>query len=443
MTEQPNIILLSIDALRADHLGSHGYERETSPFLDDLASRELEFKTAISASSHTREAVPALLSGKYPDVFAANGYHYVPETVADRLSAAGFQTAGFHSNPYVSRAYGYDSGFDTFDDDLVLGQNRLVALAQRALDKFLLNKGNYHARAEEINSRSLSWLDSRNNDQPFFLWNHYMDPHGPYNPPERFSFGEQLLSNNEAQYLYQKTINNPSAVTNAEHRNLIDSYDGEIRYLDDQLSAFFDVLKEQGLVKESLIIVTADHGDAFGEHGYFTHPRHLHETLLHVPLLVSPPGNSTDKTIKFPVSTLDIVPTFLKFARVEYEELPNESLIDMDGATIKERPNVVFASATGEDADEGLRRFAGRTKTKKVVIERKIEDGSIQNEQSFDLNSDPDEQKPAEELDEELLELRNRVVSFSTDRLGAVGNDAQTYPDNPEVEERLEALGYK
>ncbi|TKX52551.1 arylsulfatase, partial [Halorubrum sp. SP3] len=107
MTDRPNTILLSIDALRADHLGAHGYNRETSPFLDELADRELEFTTAISASSHTREAVPALLSGRYPDVFAANGYRYVPKTVADRLSEARFRTAGFHSNPYVSRAYGY------------------------------------------------------------------------------------------------------------------------------------------------------------------------------------------------------------------------------------------------------------------------------------------------------------------------------------------------
>ena len=100
MTDRLNIILLSIDALRPDHLRSHGYNRETSLFLNGLADRELEFMTVISESSHAREAVPALLSGCYPDVFAANGYRCVPETVADRLSETGFRTAGFHLNSY-------------------------------------------------------------------------------------------------------------------------------------------------------------------------------------------------------------------------------------------------------------------------------------------------------------------------------------------------------
>ncbi|RLM62459.1 sulfatase, partial [Halorubrum sp. Atlit-26R] len=328
MTDRPNIILLSIDALRADHLGAHGYDRETSPFLDELADRELAFTTAISASSHTREAVPALLSGRYPDVFAANGYRYVPKTVADRLSEAGFRTAGFHSNPYVSRAYGYDSGFDTFDDDLVLGRNRFFALAQRALNKFVLNKGEYHARAAEINERSLSWLDSIDDDRPFFLWSHYMDPHGPYNPPEEYSYSERELSNNDAQALYQKTIERPEDVSENERQLLIDAYDGEIRYLDDQLRRFFELLGDRGLVKESLIVVTADHGDAFGEHGYYTHPRHLHESLLHVPLLVSPPNASSSKTIHEPVSTLDIVPTIMEYVNRPDEELPGFSLMN-------------------------------------------------------------------------------------------------------------------
>lgn len=125
--EEPSVILLSINALRADHLGYHGYERESSPFLDSLAEHSISFTNAISTSSHIREAMPALLSGRYPDEFAANGYRKTGDTIADRLFEEGYATAGFHSNSDLSRAYGYDSGFDPFND-LMLGQTRLFAL---------------------------------------------------------------------------------------------------------------------------------------------------------------------------------------------------------------------------------------------------------------------------------------------------------------------------
>src|SRR6056297_2275707 len=165
--EPDNVILLSGDALRADHLSCYGYHRETSPVLDEFAEESIRFENAYSASSHTREAVPALLTGEYPDVAVDSKYHLASETIASTLSEEGFATAGFHSNPFVSRAYGFDQGFDIFDDDLHLGQHKLLALAQRAYDKL---RNRHYARAEEINHRALKWIDSLE-DGPFFLWN--------------------------------------------------------------------------------------------------------------------------------------------------------------------------------------------------------------------------------------------------------------------------------
>lgn len=442
---RPNIILLSIDALRADHLGAHGYKRETTPFLDELAEREIEFKTAISASSHTREAVPALLSGRYPDVFAANGYQYVPKTVADRLSEVGYRTAGFHSNPYVSRAYGFDSGFDTFDDDLVLGQNRFVALAQRAVNKYVLNRGEYHARAAEINDRSLSWLNSVDDGQPFFLWNHYMDPHGPYNPPAKYTYADCELSNDEAQTLYQKTIDHPDEITERERQSLIDAYDGEIRYLDEQLRTFFAALDDRGLLEESLIVVTADHGDAFGEHGYYTHPRYLHESLLHVPLIVSLPGEGRNNTVMMPVSTLDIVPTMLEYAGESGTELLRDPLVDDDGELVQNE-EVVFASATGENEYEGIRRFAARGERWKAVLEREIESGEIVSEAVYDLAEDPTETDVLSVENAGYITFAQQLKDFSVSRLDSVEpttREENTVEQSAEINERLEALGYK
>lgn len=442
MSDRPNVILLTVDALRADHVGYHGYERDTTPFLDSLADRVARFDTAISASSHTREALPALLSGAYPDVFAANEYRCATETVADRLSTAGYATAGFHSNPYVSRAYGYDSGFDTFDDDLRLGRNRFMALVQRALDKFLLNKGEYHARAETINRKSLEWLDE--SDEPCFLWNHYMDPHGPYNPPEGYTFADRELSNSEAHDLYQKCIKRPDEVTDEEIELLIDTYDGEIRYLDDQLRKVFDALNDRGLLDETLVVVTADHGDAFYEHGYYTHPRYLHEYLIHVPLLVSVPGDEP-RHFERPMSLLNVVPTILDWAGVE-ADLPGRSLLDAGRVSVKSHLNVAYASAQGENEHQGIRRFAVRDERWKVHLERDLDSGEVVRTGVFDLESDQREQRSVESADERARELTERLETHSRERLTAVSSAVPTESDaesDDEIEERLEALGYK
>mgnify|MGYP000678179723 CR=1 FL=1 len=222
-----NIILLSFDALRADHLGLYGYKRNSSPNLDRLEQECIQFTNAYSASSHTREAVPALLTGEYPDSAVSSNYRLNSDSIASTLSETGFATAGFHSNPFISRAYGFDQGFDKFDDDLHLGQHKLVALAQRALDKL---RNRHYARAEEINDRSLSWIDSLNSKKSFFLWNHYMDTHGPYEPPGEYTniYTNKQLSKREAQSLYQRAIDNPESITKQEHRLLIDLYDAEI-----------------------------------------------------------------------------------------------------------------------------------------------------------------------------------------------------------------------
>ena len=114
MSDWEHVVVLSADALRADHLSCYNYQRETSPVLDDLAAESLRFTNAYSASSHTRKAVPALPTGEYPDSAVDEDYRLASETVATTLSERGFATGGFHSNPFVSRAYGFDRGFDTF-----------------------------------------------------------------------------------------------------------------------------------------------------------------------------------------------------------------------------------------------------------------------------------------------------------------------------------------
>ncbi|MBV0903304.1 sulfatase [Haloarcula salina] len=419
MTALPrNVILLSFDALRADHLGCYGYERDTSPNLDQLAEVSTLFRNAYSASSHTREAVPALLTGEYPDVAIDDGFRLATDTVASMLAEAGFATAGFHSNPFVSRAYGFDTGFDEFDDDLHFGKNKFVALAQRALDKL---RNRHYARATEINERSLSWLDSLDGE-PFFLWNHYMDTHGPYEPPSEYRtmYAEREISDRKAQSLYQRAIKSPESITDEERRLLIDLYDAEIAYNDDRVGAFLDALRDRGVLSDSLLIVTADHGDAFGEHGYYEHPRYLHDEITHVPMLVRPPEGG-DGLVDVPASTLDIAATVADV--IEHGgDLPGRSLL---GAPWDER--TVFLQARGEGDDSHLRRYSLRTSEHACFCERNVETDALEFEDCRDR------------------ELRGELEAHIEERIRREGGEggSETESVDDEIERRLSALGYK
>ncbi|WP_363465085.1 sulfatase [Halogeometricum borinquense] len=412
-----HVILLSGDALRADHLSCHGYHRETTPILDELAAEGIHFTNAYSPSSHTREAVPALLTGEYPDVAIDSDYRLATDTVASTLSEEGYATGGFHSNPFVSRAYGFDQGFDTFDDDLHFGKHKLIALAQRALDKL---RNRHYARADEINERSLSWIDSLDSDQSFFLWNHYMDTHGPYEPPGEYAtlYRESGISERDAQSLYQRAIKDPDSITDEERQLLIDLYDAEIRYNDEKIGEFLDKLRERELLENSLLVFTADHGDAFGEHGYYEHPRYLHDEITHVPLLVRPPGGTSD-VIETPVSTLDIVATIQDLVNGESEpSLLTPSYGD---------DHRVFSQASGENEHSHIRRYAIRSADGLCFCERDQETDSI----TFG--------------DCTTRSLRDELEAHVEERVRVENGESESESDevDEEIERRLSALGYK
>ncbi|WP_089649607.1 sulfatase [Halobacterium hubeiense] len=423
MDNWEHVVLLSADALRADHLSCYDYHRTTSPVLDTLAAEGIQFINAYSASSHTREAVPSLLTGRHPNDAVDRKYHLAADTISSALSDAGFATGGFHSNPFVSRAYGFDQGFDEFDDDLHLGQHKLVALAQRALDKL---RNRHYARADEINERSLNWIDSLDDGESFFVWNHYMDTHGPYEPPGEYGtlYRDDRIPDSEAQSLYQRAIDDPESITADERQMLLDCYDGEIRYNDESIGAFLDALEERDLLDDSLIIFTADHGDAFGERGYYEHPRYVHDELVHVPLLVRAPGVEPT-TVETPVSTLDIVATLLSKTGVFDGSLPGDNLLEVAANPEAFEDRIVFSSARGEDDDAHVRRFSARSSTGTWYA---------------DYDSNLDEATPPNDS-----EIPDSLHEHITGQVGggdlSGGNDEDAVDD--EIEDRLSALGYK
>lgn len=428
---QTNIILISIDALRADHLSSLGHHRQTSPVLDSVAEKCVSFTTAFSPSSHTREAIPALLSGRYPDEAVNEKYTLATETIASRLEQVGFRTGGFHSNPFVSRAFGFDDGFDVFNDDLYLGQNKLIAFAQRAYDKL---RNRHYARADEINKRSLNWVDSLD-EGPFFLWNHYMDVHGPYAPPNQYRrFTDNSISDKKAQKIYQRSIKSPDSITDEQQDLLIDLYDSEIRYLDEHLGNLFEELENRDLFSNSMVIITSDHGEVFGEHGYYEHPRYPYRELLHVPLFISTPNN---RQIIYddPVSTLDIVPTILEECSISDRSLDGVPLQSRWKTPDSCNDEYRFGQASTENDDgHWVRRYGIHSSNGGEIIEYTLSEHSGKT-LIWSNNS-------TTELSNRLSEHALNRLESSSQRYQKKSTTEEDDDTSNEIEDRLEALGY-
>lgn len=410
-----NVILLTVDALRADHLPLHGYGRRTAPFLTAFAEDRTWFEKAYSASSHTREALPAILTGKYPDSAVGDAWELGGTSLATMLGEQSLRTGAFHSNPYASRAYGFEQGFDTFDDDLYLGDSRLLSLLQRGIQK-LRNK--HYARAEVINERSLSWVDE--GGSPFFLWNHYMDVHGPYEPPGdyRTEYATERVSDEECRDLYRRAVDRPETIAADERETLKALYDAEIRYLDDRLAEFVAALEDRDLLTDSLVVLSADHGEAFGEHGYYAHPRQLHDEMVHVPMVLSADNRGA---VGAPASTIDIVPTALDALGHDVDRFEGRSLLEV-GKTPDGDSRVVFSQSRRHD-DPRKVRFAARNRESVSFLEVDTGDGS-------EVSASGDA-------------LIERLREHANGRLADEAFDAGGDGTSKTVEDRLDALGYR
>lgn len=421
-----NVVLLTIDALRADHVSLYGYERTTTPHLDRFGEEGTWFTNAVSISSHTREAIAPLLSGCYPPNAVTETYRFCAESIVEQVSTTDIRTAAFHSNPYLSRPYGYARGFDTFYDSVPLPSNRLSALLHRTWEKI---RNRHYTRATEINDRALSWLDSEG-EEPFFLWNHYMDVHGPYDPPEASSgFGTNLPEGRSAQRLYLQAKNRSSTISPAERQILIDLYDSEIRYVDNQIGKFLDSLRNRGLLEKTVVIITADHGEGLGEKGYFGHPRHLHDGLVRVPLLVRFPDQSVPP-VETPVSTIDVAPTILTVFDQDASMLPGTPLQHHSHSQDKLTNRCVMSLVSPEEGSDHW-RIAGRMRSGKAFGTMKITEADASHR--FTPSGDP----------AVCRRLTRFVRTHSFDMKSQSTEENEVASTNPVVARRLTILGYQ
>ena len=302
---RPNVVLISVDTLRADHVGCYGYAREATPELDKFAERSVRFANAFAQASWTLPSHMCMMTSQYPHIHGVETDKQAladeTVTVAEVLGEHGYETGAVISWTFVSKKYGFAQGFDEFEE--LLPPPHLVNSETTASYK-----------AEEVTNHAIRWLQ-RERDKPFFLFVHYFDPHINYAPPPPFDrmFVEnyQGLRRGSFKWLRQHirgARGRPATISDEDLKYVEGLYDGEIRYTDTHVGRLLAAIEAQVGLEDTLIIFTSDHGEEFNDHGSMEgHQWTLYDEVLHVPFLVHLPGDRNAGTvIDTPIELIDI-----------------------------------------------------------------------------------------------------------------------------------------
>jgi arylsulfatase A-like enzyme/Flp pilus assembly protein TadD len=393
--EHPNVLLVTIDTLRADHLGCYGRAAAVTPAIDALAARGVRFATAIAHVPLTGPSHASILTGRTPlgHGFRDNGGYVLAaqvKTAAEDFGQAGYRTAAFVSAFPLDRRFGFDRGFETYDDHLPKGNDRRRTPYVERL-------------ADATTDAATRWLSApAAAGAPFFLWVHYYDPHAPYEPPGGLA-----------------------------ERFRTSPYDGEIAFVDAQLSRLLRTLEDKGTLARTLVLVTADHGEALGEHGEGTHGLFVYDSTLKIPWIMAGPGIGAGRVSTTVARGIDLLPTLLDYAGVPPRaDLEGRSLRPAaEGHEMSDAP--AYAESLYPEREFGWAPLhAWRTARHKLIEAPRPE--------LYDLEVDAGEQtnKAADEP-ARVAELR-RVLQSAVSR-PAPSSAAEV---DPETAERLRALGY-
>ncbi len=433
----PNIVLIVIDTLRADHLSHYGYGRPTAPALDGFAETATLFTDCTSPAPWTVPSVASVMTGLHPARHRLHRMGFaLPEdlvTVAEVLRDGGWQTAAVSFNPYIRPDFGFDQGFDLFED----------------------HRGKFGASPDV--AEMVHWVDTwltEDPPQPFFLYLQPMNVHGPYKVPKearrvllgrppsrRFKyFGEPMRAIMRKGRLDLREQVDPAYV-----ESLIDQYDTAVRYTTDQVARIFALLSSRGLFDNTLIILTADHGEELFDHGGFNHGTSMHRELLHVPLYVKMPGQREASQISTPVSLLDLFPTILDVAGLQSRpHVDGRSMLpvlDDPSSAAGLDPRSLVYQCKWQKHFVGSAISSGRFKLVKIIsnYERTSHGWRL-----YDVRSDPGEHIDLAENQSEVLErLRremDRAISQNEEPQGPKPEDRRHLLATDH--ERLRALGY-
>jgi choline-sulfatase len=457
---RPNILIYTIDTLRADHSSLYGYARNTTPFLKKLGASGVVFEDCQAQSTWTKTSIASLMTSLYSFthgiVSDADTIPSGASTLAEQLRAAGYVTASIVSSPFVGRATGLERGFDYLLEYPVVAR-QVNPQTDRGTDSAALNKVVF------------PWLDLHH-DEPFFLYAHATDPHAPYEPPPPF---EALFANpadtatfNREYSGFRTNHENGGGVvispgicrkagidSDSFIRQAADRYDGEISHNDHSLELLVSKLKQLGVLENTLIIVVSDHGEEFWDHGWTAHGHTVYQELTHTLLLMwNPALFPTPRRIREPVQLIDVMPTVLDLLGLKTPPVvEGQSLAPLTRGHIFKRRGLVVASRFAAVRKEGLvpenavDDFAIMDARWKFIYRNKAAKAGVKKVELYDRVADRCErhdisaQHPAEvegmvSTLSQWIESQNKVRSI-------IGHAGRSQLDEQTLE-RLRSLGY-
>jgi arylsulfatase A-like enzyme len=315
----PNIVLISIDSLRPDHLGAYGYERDTSPTIDRLAREGARFENVLSTTSWTLPAHAALFTGLYDSTHGLvdNGQKLDDGhvTLAEVLKARGYETAGFFGGPYLHPVFGLSQGFDVYQSCMTTTDDD--ARERRVRREARLRRGRSHKdiTGPRTQAEIARWAEARTATSPYFLFVHLWDVHYDFVPPSPF---DEIFDTGYKGGVTGRLMTDPNIRPNMGRRGLehvISLYDGEIRWTDHVLDEILADLASRGMLENTLVVITSDHGEEFFEHRSKGHAKSLFDEVLKVPLIFWwPDALEAGLVVSQQVRLVDLFPTLAGFA---------------------------------------------------------------------------------------------------------------------------------
>lgn len=303
-----NVILITIDALRKDLLGCYNNKRELTPFIDSIAAKSIICKNAQSVGPYTEASFRGILASSYYLEYGKEKKLSAKRTlISEVLKQSGITTAAFHSNPYLSAYFGWNRGWDFFYDFMEVEVGDEVP----------------YVTGKEINRKVSEWLSAYSKHNPFFLWVHYMDVHEPYMPEERYI---QIvdpsikLGKTEMYRLFKDVVLKRDVSDKNKIELLRMLYAAKVREVDDYIRELFSIFEKLKVADDSVIIITSDHGDEFGEHGGLSHDGKMYSELIDIPLIIYNPTRTKGITWDALVSNIDIPPTIAYLFGIERVE---------------------------------------------------------------------------------------------------------------------------
>jgi arylsulfatase A-like enzyme/Flp pilus assembly protein TadD len=401
----PNVVLISIDTLRADHIGCYGYKQIKTPNIDALAADGVRFDRAFAVVPVTLPSHSSILTGTYPMFsgmhdFSGNKLSPLQPTLASVLKQAGYQTGAVIGAAVLDSRFGLNQGFDFYYDHFEFSR-----LDEANLD-LMERPGNVVADV------ALDWL-AQNSSKTFFLWMHLYDPHFPYAPPQPYN----------REYASQP-------------------YDGEIAFADEQVGRILHFLKDKGLYQNTIIVLCGDHGESLGEHGEATHGFFIYNATMHVPLIIRLPAANAGRVNEDPVSLVDLMPTVLAAlgrdipSQVQGHNLLSSMPADQDSAAKKTaHERNVYGETYLPRIHFNWSELRGAENTKYHFID-------APRPELYDVAGDPGEvHNLFPEKKAVAEEMRARLTSLIRDYSAGKEMAEKTGLD-PVLMERLKSLGY-